>query len=142
MVNKTDDNSYTADGDSPGHGPPDFNFEPMTPMTKRAETRKQSSDLQSFMNSAKLCYGNAYLSIPNVFSKTGWLGGLVLFLSIGLLNIYTMMQNLIVAEKYPRLHSYSEIGMQVFGKWGKLAVDVPIWIMQLSTCISYSYFIA
>ena len=53
--------------------------------------QKRSSDFQSFMNSAKLCYGNAYLSIPNVFSKTGWLGGIILFTFIGLLNIYTMM---------------------------------------------------
>ena len=53
--------------------------------------KKQSSDFQSFMNSAKLCYGNAYLSIPNVFSKTGWLGGILLFVITGLLNIYTMI---------------------------------------------------
>ena len=53
--------------------------------------KKQSSDFQSFMNSAKLCYGNAYLSIPNVFSKTGWLGGICLFVITGLLNIYTMI---------------------------------------------------
>ena len=63
-------------------------------IVKEVEARKQSSDFQSFMNSAKLCYGNAYLSIPNVFSKTGWLGGLILFPAVGLLNIYTMMQNL------------------------------------------------
>ena len=94
------------------------------------------------MNSAKLCYGNAYLSIPNVFSKTGWLGGLLLFTIVGLLNIYTMMQNLLVAERHPRLHSYSEIGGKVFGKYGKWAVDIPIWIMQMSTCCSYLYFIA
>lgn len=43
------------------------------------------------MLSAKLCYGNAYLSIPNVFSKTGWLGGIFLFCMVGLLNIYTMI---------------------------------------------------
>ena len=94
------------------------------------------------MNSAKLCYGNAYLSIPNVFSKTGWLGGILLFAIVGVLNVYTMLQNLHVAERYPRLHSYSEIGGKVFGKWGKWAVDIPIWIMQLSVCCSYLYFIA
>jgi hypothetical protein len=43
------------------------------------------------MNSAKLAYGNAYLSIPNVFSYTGWLGGIILFCVVGSLNIYTMM---------------------------------------------------
>ena len=118
----------------------------LSPISKRqvmeAEDRRKSSDFQSWMNSAKLNYGNAYLSIPNVFSKTGWLGGLLLFSLTGLLNIYTMMQNLLVAERHPRLHSYSEIGGKIFGKWGKLAVDIPIWIMQLSTCISYLYFIA
>lgn len=103
---------------------------------------RQSSDFQSWMNSAKLCYGNAYLSIPNVFSKTGWLGGILLFSIVGLLNIYTMMQNLLVAERHPKLHSYSQMGGAIFGKWGKLAVDIPIWIMQLSTCCSYLYFIA
>ena len=94
------------------------------------------------MNTAKLNFGNAYLSIPNVFTKTGWLGGLVLFSMVGLLNIYTMMQNLLVAERHPTLHSYSQIGGKIFGKWGKIGVDIPIWIMQLSTCCSYLYFIA
>ena len=94
------------------------------------------------MLSVKLCYGNAYLSIPNVFSKTGWLGGILLFCSVGLLNIYTMMLNLHVASRHPRLHSYSEIGGKVFGKWGKLGVDIAIWIMQLSICCGYLYFIA
>ena len=105
----------------------------LTPNTQRkqaeADDRKKSSDFQSWVNSAKLAYGNAYLSIPSVFAKTGWLGGIVLFIIVGLLNIYTMMQNLIVAERDPRLHSYSEIGSAIFGKYGKLAVDIPIWIM-------------
>jgi hypothetical protein len=52
--------------------------------------RKQSSDFQSFVNSCKLCFGNAYLSIPNVFSLTGWLGGIFLMSFVGALNIYTM----------------------------------------------------
>ena len=111
-------------------------------MLEEAENRKQSSDFQSWLNSAKMSYGNAYLSLPNVFTKTGWLGGIILFSVTGLLNIYTMMQNLYVADRHPTLHSYSEIGGKVFGKWGKIAVDVPIWIMQLSTCCSYLYFIA
>ena len=94
------------------------------------------------MNSAKLAYGNAYLSIPNVFSYTGWLGGLILFSFVGALNIYTMLQNLWVADQHPGVHSYSEIGLKVFGRKGKFCVDTSIWIMQLSTCIGYLYFIA
>ena len=94
------------------------------------------------MLSAKLCFGSAYLTIPNVFSKTGWLGGIFLYFTVALLNIYTMLQELDVASRYPRLHSYSEIGGKVFGKWGKTGIDISIWIMQLSTCCGYLYFIA
>ena len=89
-----------------------------------------------------MCFGNAYLSIPNVFSKTGWLGGICLFLVIGLINIYTMIIQIKIAEKHPKLHSYSEIGGKIFGKRGKLAVDIPIWISQISVCCGYLYFIA
>mmetsp|Transcript_73290 Transcript_73290/g.101678 ORF Transcript_73290/g.101678 Transcript_73290/m.101678 type:complete len:93 (+) Transcript_73290:220-498(+) len=91
---------------------------------------------------AKLCFGNAYLSIPNVFSITGIIGGIFLFAIVGSLNIYTMQQNLDVADKHPRISSYSQLGQKLYGKWGKLAVDISIWIMQLSVCISYIYFIA
>lgn len=60
--------------------------------------KKLSTPFQSWMTTAKLCFGNAYLSVPNVFTFTGWLGGSVLFGTIGLINIYTMHQNLHVAE--------------------------------------------
>ena len=81
------------------------------------------------MNTMKLDFGNAYLSIPNVFSKTGIIGGLMLFTVIGLLNIYTMMQCLLVAERHPKMHSYSELGKRLFGKVGKVFTDIPIIIM-------------
>jgi amino acid permease len=106
------------------------------------ENRKQSSNFQSFVNTCKLVFGNAYLSIPNVFSLTGWVGGIVLFSVVGSLNIYTMIQNLDLHDRYPATHSYSEIGLKVLGSKGKIVVDISIWLMQLSVCCSYLYFIA
>ena len=91
--------------------------------------KKLSSPFQSWMTTAKLCFGNGYLSVPNVFTFTGWLGGFVLFGTIGSLNIYTMHQNLHVAERYPGIHSYSEMVFNVYGKWGKRSVDVCIYIV-------------
>ena len=93
------------------------------------ENRKQSSDFQSFVNSCKLVFGNAYLTIPHVFSLTGWLGGLSLFGVVGSLNLYTMLQNLDLHDRYPQTHSYSEIGAKVLGPKGKLLVDISIWMM-------------
>ena len=49
---------------------------------------------------------------------------------------------MIVADLHPGVPSYSELSGKVFGKTGKWVVDVSIWIMQLSCCISYLYFIA
>ena len=77
-----------------------------------------------------------------MFSQVGWLGGLCLFSFIGILNIYTMLQNLKVAEQHPNLHSYSEIGRKLWGKAGKLFVDIPILILQLGLACNYTYFIA
>ena len=64
------------------------------------EDAKKSSNFQSFMNSVKLFLGNVYLTIPNVFSKTGWLGGIMLYSIVALLNSYTMTQILKVTETY------------------------------------------
>jgi amino acid permease len=53
-----------------------------------------------------------------------------------------MKQNLDLAERYPLTHSYTEIGEKIAGRKGKIIVDISIWLMQLSCCCSYLYFIA
>ena len=93
------------------------------------------------MTTAKLFFGNAYLSIPNTFSFAGIIGGLIMFPLVGALNCYTMLQILKVADHYPGIGSYSQLSLKVFGRKGKIVVDVSIWIMQLSVCISYLFFI-
>lgn len=78
------------------------------------------------MNSVKLFLGNVYLTIPNVFSHTGWLGGILLYSTIALLNTYTMTQILGVASIYslkrdPRtgqaneVKSYTDFAERVHG---------------------------
>ena len=73
--------------------------------------------------------GNAYLTIPSVFALTGWLGGLILFPTLGILNIYTMILNCDLAEFYPQAHSYTEIGFLVGGWKGKIVTQIAIWFM-------------
>lgn len=53
-----------------------------------------------------------------------------------------MHQNLIVADRYPGVHSYSTVVDKIKGKSWKLVVDVCIYIVQINHCISYLYFIA
>jgi len=52
------------------------------------------------MNSIKIFLGNVYLTIPNVFSHVGLLGGITLYSLVALLNTYTMTSILEVAKIY------------------------------------------
>lgn len=51
----------------------------------------KSTNFQAFMNTAKLFFGNAYLSIPNTFMFAGVIGGILMFSLVGALNCYTMI---------------------------------------------------
>ena len=101
----------------------------------------KSNNFQSFINMIKLYIGNAYMSIPNTFSYTGFIGGIVLFSVVGAINCYTMLQILYISDRHHGVPSYSELGNRIYGQKGKLLIAVSIWIMQLSCCISYLYFI-
>jgi len=54
------------------------------------ENQPKSSNIQSYFNSVKIFLGNVFLTMPNVFSQTGWLGGMILYSVIAVLNTYTM----------------------------------------------------
>lgn len=80
--------------------------------------------------------------MPNVFSISGWLGGWVLFVGCGQIAVLTMFYNTAIARKYPGTNGYSKLCNQVFGKFGKLTIDISIWIFALAKCCGYLYFIA
>ncbi|CDW82702.1 UNKNOWN [Stylonychia lemnae] len=106
------------------------------------ENNKKASDFQCLMISIKLFFGLSYLSIPNTFSLGGVIGGTVMLTVVVCLNLITMMQVLSVGNQHPGVKSYSELGYKVFGKRGKVLVDLCICITQLSCCIAYQYFTA
>ncbi|CDW85168.1 UNKNOWN [Stylonychia lemnae] len=47
-----------------------------------------------------------------------------------------------VAQQYPDVKSYSDLGFRVFGHRGKLLVDITICVTQLACCIAYQFFSA
>ena len=104
------------------------------------------------MNSVKLFLGAVYLTIPNVFSHTGWLGGILLYTTIAVLNTYTMTQILYVAGVYSlkrdpqtrmtsEVKSYTDLSERVHGKWGKIVVITCMFIVQFSACVGYLYLV-
>lgn len=78
--------------------------------------------------------------IPSVFSHTGWLGGILLYSIVAILNTFTMTQILDVADKYSRkpdpetleqreVKSYTDLAERVHGKAGKYLVIVFMFIV-------------
>jgi amino acid permease len=94
------------------------------------------------MTSVKLFFGISYLSLPNTFAQCGLIGGIMLFTTVIFINAFTMMQLLKVADYYPNVKSYSDLGERVLGRIGKQIVDVCILIKQIGTCVTYLYFVA
>ncbi len=94
------------------------------------------------MNSAKMIFGNIYLSITRVYTLTGFVGGYLLYTVVGSLNMYTMFLMIELAERYPLTHSLSEIAEEVGGKWGKIVVNVSLWRMQCIIYCGYLFIIA
>jgi proton-coupled amino acid transporter len=39
------------------------------------------------------------------------------------------------------IESYSDLGLAIFGKWGKFFIDLCITISQIGFCIAYLLFI-
>ena len=94
------------------------------------------------MNCLKIFIGQAWLAGPFVFSRAGYLGGCFLFGIVALVNGYTMMLNLKLAEKNPLCHSYSEIARKLVGPYGKVIVDINLCAQSFAFCSGYLYFIA
>lgn len=99
---------------------------------------KQSNNFQSYVNSVKIFLGNVYLTIPAVFSKTGLIGGIILYVTVALLNTYTMGTIIEVAKDVSKkrtatgeiknVKSYSDLGNRLTGKKGKIIVDIAMFI--------------
>jgi amino acid permease len=106
-----------------------------------------SSNFQCFLNTAKLFMGGLFLSMPMIFSRTGWLGGVILYSVIGLLNTYTMRVVLRVAQRVSedrgtRVKSLSDLAYKIYGAKVKLWVDICLFIVQFSVCVSFLYFVS
>ena len=58
------------------------------------------------------------------------------------INGVTMLQVLKVARHFGDVQSYSDLGGRIFGRRGKLIVDICILVKQIGTCVTYLYFVA
>ena len=90
----------------------------------------------------KIFVGIGILGTPAGFAKAGIFAGSISILFCGCLNMYTMFMQIKCKERIgDHITSYSELGFAVYGKKGKLMVDLFIFISQIGFCIAYLLFI-
>lgn len=97
------------------------------------------------INFAKGTIGAGILSMPKAFKDTGVALGSLVYVLVALLATYTMM--LLLSNKRMATRKYGSPGSQgmtfaglaylVFGKWGKIAVEVTVVLLQLIFCAGY-----
>lgn len=93
----------------------------------------KSKPYQSYFNSTKIFLGNAYLTIPNVFKRTGWIGGIILFSVIALLNCISMSMVMKAAQKKStltnKISSFSALAAKTTGRTGKVISDLSVFLV-------------
>lgn len=77
---------------------------------------------------------------------------MILYSTIAALNTYTMRQIIEVATVYSNkknangmtspVKSYTDLANRIHGQPGRIAVIIFMFIVQLSCCVGYLYFIA
>ena len=92
-------------------------------LAKKGKKMILSNNFQTFCNNIKIFLANSYLTMPAVFSQTGWLGGVVLYTVICLISIYSMVIIMEVTRhvskrrlpngEYKNVRTYSDLAMRI-----------------------------
>ncbi|PIA60399.1 hypothetical protein AQUCO_00300119v1 [Aquilegia coerulea] len=94
---------------------------------------QQCSFTQSVLNGINVLCGLGLLSIPSAV-KGGWLGLLILFL-FGVISCYTGILLKRCLDSSPEVQTYADIGQAGFGKVGRLAVAIVLYIELYASCV-------
>ncbi|KAJ2233145.1 hypothetical protein H4R99_003940 [Coemansia sp. RSA 1722] len=94
--------------------------------------------MRSFSNVVCIIIGTGCLQIPYAFSKTGWVGIIIVVLS-AFIGGYTGVLTIrcLYYRSPERLHSFPQIGYAAFGRWGQWATQFFNYLYSLGTTCLY-----
>ena len=97
--------------------------------------------LKSFIGIGILATPYAFMNVSFSFPKAGLVGAVVTIMIIGFLNEYSMQLLARLGAMFPRIKSYSDLGMEAYGPRGASFVNCNIILSQVGFCIAYLLFI-
>ncbi|KAL5717293.1 hypothetical protein ACHQM5_010325 [Ranunculus cassubicifolius] len=96
---------------------------------------QQCSFTQSVLNGMNVLCGVGILSVPYAV-KGGWMGLAILFL-FGVISCYTGILLKRCLDSSPEVQTYPDIGEAAFGKIGRLAVAIVLYVELYASCVEY-----
>lgn len=96
----------------------------------------KGSPLKAIMFLMNTIIGGGVVSLPFVMSNFGVLLGLIIFILVYIMTIFSCLILLRIKNKTKRSH-YGTIGTFCFGYKGKMVIDVIIIINNFGMCMSY-----
>jgi len=94
------------------------------------------------MNLVKANFGFVIFTFSKIFSMTGLIGGYTMYTFVFLINLYTMLQIVYLAARYPLTHSLSGLSYKIGGTAAKIVIDIAIIIIVFTCCCAYLFGIA
>eukprot|EP01016_Furgasonia_blochmanni_P000400 TRINITY_DN10076_c0_g1_i4.p1 TRINITY_DN10076_c0_g1~~TRINITY_DN10076_c0_g1_i4.p1 ORF type:complete len:488 (+),score=132.98 TRINITY_DN10076_c0_g1_i4:140-1603(+) len=104
--------------------------------------KAKSSNVQAGFNLFKTFVGMGVLALPETFSHSGYVLGIVGSIFVGLVTIYCMVLIVeIVDELKDDKMTFSGLGARIMGRGGEVIVDICIVTIQFTICIAIVLFI-
>lgn len=99
-------------------------------------TSRQSTYRQAVLNGINVLCGVGILSAPYAVKQGGWLS-LAILLMYAVLSFYTGLLLRYCLDSAPGLETYPDIGQAAFGKVGRFAVSIILYMELYACCVEY-----
>ncbi|XP_057252116.1 amino acid transporter AVT1C isoform X1 [Beta vulgaris subsp. vulgaris] len=91
---------------------------------------------QALLNGINVLCGVGILSAPYAVKEGGWLS-LAILLMFAVLSFYTGLLLRYCLDSAPGLETYPDIGQAAFGKLGRIAISIILYVELYACCVEY-----